>query len=79
MFEDCFCHCAYEDMKHPTYDRNQPKIEPFKEKLAKMGCAADKCVVYDDLRRYIEEAATLGIDGVWVDNEHARPPRRKKC
>lgn len=75
MFEDCFCHCAYEEMKHPTYDRNQPKIASFKAILDKTGCDPSKAVVYDDLIQYVKDAISLGMDAVLVDDEHARPPK----
>lgn len=81
MFEDCFCYCAYEDMKHPTYDRNQPKKVSFAEIMQITGVEPSQCVVYDDLLKYVEEATSLGMDAVWVDNEHAYVPQNggKTC
>lgn len=73
MFEDYYTQCAWNELRHPIYDRNEPKKETF-ARLASLASSPSACVVYDDMREHIESAISLGMEAVLVDNEHAFPP-----
>lgn len=75
-FVDCYTHCRHAEFKHPTYDKTQPKRISYEQLIAharELDGDASDCVVYDDLMVYIETARELGMEAVWIDNEHSMP------
>lgn len=77
LFEDYYTHCSWEELRHPLYDRNEPKGETF-ARIAGFASDPGVCIVYDDMREHIESAISLGMDAVLVDSEHACPPTGRR-
>lgn len=77
LFEGIYTNCGIAEIAVEEYDRNIPKRESFSE-IASLASDPAHCVVYDDILDHIETARELGLDAVWVCNDHALPPKRRR-